>query len=202
MYEQYQRSLPEEAEIDKRWGVEIDKEIRKAQEASGTILLHKIFDLNYPLLENMANQLLEGQGYGDLTYPTRMDLTKQQMTAEDVWGYTYETRRDKLSGQNKTRTCFINRLDSGVWQEAETASKIHTTKKVARNAQISQLTWDTMEDYNVSFARHEFASYNEGIYKWLYTKLTRNMTRGWPPGRPREPTPLARNHMIWPAVTE
>ena len=54
----------------------------------------------------------------------------------------------------------------------------------------------------MNLARHEFATYNEGVYKWLYTKLTKEMTVGWPPGEPREPAPLARSRTTWPQVTE
>ena len=150
LYDDYQRSLPEARDDI---GQKIGKP-DKAQEASDTILLRKIFDHDYPLLEHMAHQLLNGQGYGDLAYPTRVNLIKQRMTADSVWGYTYKIRRDRWSGQNMTRACFINRLDSEVWQDTENTVKTYSTKKVARNAQMSLVTRNTMEHYNVSFARH------------------------------------------------
>ena len=153
-------------------------------------------------MEDMVRKLLDGQGYGELAFPTRLDLTRKQMTAEDVWGYTYDIKPDKWTGRNRTRACFINRLNSGVWRKTEDANIGFTTKKIARNAQVSLLTGDTMLHDNVSFVRQEFTLYSEGVYKWLYTKLT---THGnpWPPGgRPREPTPPTRSHAGWPVEAE
>ena len=94
------------------------------------------------------------------------------MTAEDVCGDTYDIKLDKWTGRNRTRACVINRLNSGVWRETEDANIGFTTKKIARNAQVSVLKGDTMLHNNVSFVRQEFTLYSEGVYKWLYTKLT------------------------------
>ena len=153
-------------------------------------------------MEDMVRKLMDGQGNRDLAIPTRKDRTEKQMTAEDVCGNTYDIKLDKWTGRNRTRACVINRLNSGVWRETEDANIGFTTKKIARNAQVSVLTGDTMLHNNVSFVRQEFTLYSEGVYKWLYTKLT---THGnpWPPGGgPREPNPPTRIHAGWPVDAE